>query len=85
MNRCSRLSYRMSEANETQSVPEPEMTPAALSRVHNLSVFFVGMGVFAAVGLALRRTALFGSLELTYFAVGSTVGLVGLLLWVMVR
>jgi hypothetical protein len=61
------------------------MTPAALSRVHNLSVFFVGMGVFAAVGLTLRRTALFGPLELTYFAVGSTVGLVGLLLWAMVR
>jgi hypothetical protein len=75
----------MSETTENEPVPEPNVRPAALSRVLNLSIFFVGIGVFAAVGLALRRTALLGSLELTYFAVGGAVGIVGLLLWAVVR
>lgn len=75
----------MSEANETQSVTDAERTHSALSRVLNLSIFFVGIGVYSTVGLALQQTALFSSLKLTYFSTGVVLGVVGLLLWVVTR
>jgi hypothetical protein len=75
----------MSEATETQSVPESEQTHAALARILNLSIFFVGIGVFSAAGLALQQTDLLASYELTYFTVGVVVGVVGLLLWLVSR
>lgn len=75
----------MSEANETPSVTDAERTHSALSRVLNLSIFFVGIGVYSAVGLALRQTALFSSLRLTYFSTGVVLGVVGLLLWIVTR
>lgn len=84
----------MSEANETKSASEPERsrsvteterTHSALSRVLNLSIFFVGIGVFSAVGFGLRHIGLFSPLQLTYFTVGMVVGVVGLLLALMTR
>lgn len=75
----------MSEANETQSLTETETRHAALSRVLNLAILFVGIGAFAAVGFGLSRIALFESFRLTYFSVGTVVGVVGLLLWVLAR
>lgn len=75
----------MSEATETQSVTDAERTHSALSRVLNLSIFFVGIGVYSAVGLALQQTALLSSLKLTYFSTGVVVGVVGLLLWIVTR
>jgi hypothetical protein len=75
----------MAEANESQSVPDAERTHSALSRVLNLSIFFVGIGVYSAVGLALQQTALLSPLQLTYFSIGVVVGVVGLLLWVVTR
>lgn len=64
---------------------ETETNHAALTRVLNLAIFFVGIGAFAAVGFGLSRVSLFESLQLTYFSVGSVVGAVGLLLWVLAR
>ena len=75
----------MSEANETQSLTGTEPGHAALTRVLNLAILFVGIGAFAAVGFGLSRVALFESLRLTYFAVGTVVGVVGLLLWILAR
>lgn len=75
----------MSESNETKTVPEAERTHAALSRVLNLSIFFVGIGVYSTVGFGLERIALFAPLQITYFAVGAVVGVVGLLLWLVTR
>ena len=82
----------MSETTETTQsdteampVTETERTHTALNRVLNLSIFFVGVGVYAATGLGLQEVALFETLQLTYFAVGSAVGAVGLLLWLVAR
>lgn len=75
----------MSEATETDSVTEPERPQAALNRVLNLSIFFVGVGVFAVTGYVLHQLGRFASLQQTYFAVGVAVGLVGLLLWALTR
>ena len=75
----------MSEANDTQSLTETGTNHAALTRVLNLAILFVGIGAFAAVGFGLSRVALFESLQMTYFAVGTVVGAVGLLLWILTR
>ena len=75
----------MSEATETEPVPESERIGAALNRVLNLSIFFVGIGVYAAGGYALYQLGRFSKLQETYFAVGVALGLVGLLLWVLTR
>ena len=70
---------------ETTPVTETERTHVALNRVLNLSIFFVGAGTYAAIGLGLRKMALFDALGLTYFAVGAAVGAMGLLLWLVTR
>ena len=75
----------MSEANESASVPETEPIRSALSRVLNLSIFFVGVGIYSVVGLGLQEVALFAPLRITYFAVGIAVGAVGVLLWLVTR
>ena len=75
----------MSETSESRSVPETEKTHAALARILNLSIFFVGIGVFSAAGLALQQSGLLRAYELTYFTVGVVVGVVGLLLWLVSR
>lgn len=83
----------MSETTETNPAQDTETTAVteagrrhtALNRVLNLSIFFVGVGVYAATGLGLREVALFEALQLTYFAVGGAVGAVGLLLWAVTR
>ncbi|WP_435180320.1 hypothetical protein [Halorussus sp. AFM4] len=75
----------MSEANETASVPEAEPARSALSRVLNLSILFAGIGIYSVVGLGLEKVELFASLQLTYFAVGTVVGVVGVLLWLVTR
>lgn len=58
---------------------------SAISRVHNLSIFFVGIGIYAIVGFALNQIGLFGDYQMTYFAVGAVVGAVGLLLLLLAR
>lgn len=58
---------------------------AIVSRVLSLSIFFVGVGLFAAIGLALHQTALLAEYQLTYFSVGVAVGVVGILLWLVAR
>lgn len=75
----------MSEANESQTVPETEKRHSALTRVLNLSIFFVGIGVYSAAGFALQQLKLFAPHQLTYFAIGVVVGGVGLLLWLVTR
>lgn len=62
-----------------------EKIRSIVSRVLSLSIFFVGVGVFAAAGLAMSQAALFAEYQLTYFAVGVVVGVVGLLLWLLAR
>lgn len=58
---------------------------SVLSRVHSISTLFVGIGLFAAAGLAMGQMGTFAGLRLTYFAVGAVVGVVGLLLWIVTR
>lgn len=68
-----------------EATTSEEKIRAVVSRVLSLSVFFVGVGVFAAVGLAMHQTALLAEYQLTYFAVGVVVGVVGLLLRLLAR
>jgi hypothetical protein len=75
----------MSEATETDPVPETEQPQVALNRVLNTSIFFVGVGLYAVAGYAMYQLGRFASLQQTYFAVGVVVGLVGLLLWLLTR
>ena len=56
-----------------------------VSRVQSLSIFFVGVGLFAAIGFGMHQTALFSAYQLTYFSVGAAIGVVGLLLGVVTR
>lgn len=65
--------------DDGDSAEEPR--EATLARVRTLSVFFVGVGVFAVVGFALAQAGLFAASQMTYYAVGVVVGAVGLLLW----
>lgn len=58
---------------------------AIVSRVLSLSIFFVGGGSFAMIGLGMHRLAVFAEYQLTYFVVGGAVGLVGILLWLVAR
>lgn len=74
-----------SGADEETSASIREARPATVARVRTLSVFFVGVGVFAAAGFALRQAALFQANQMTYYAVGVVVGVVGLLLWLLTR
>lgn len=62
-----------------------EKIRAIVSRVLSLSIFFVGVGVFATAGLAMSQAGLFAEYQLTYFAVGVVVGVVGVLLWLLAR
>lgn len=81
----------MAQSTETPGTDEKASTsiresrPATVARVRTLSVFFVGVGVFAAIGFALRQAALFQANQMTYYAVGVVVGVVGLLLWLLTR
>lgn len=81
----------MSETSTSTSATASEQSTATrdassvVSRVLSLSIFFVGVGVFAAAGFALHQTALFAEYQLTYFSVGVVVGVVGLLLWILTR
>lgn len=77
------ISDEQPSAEETTT--SEEKVRSIVSRVLSLSIFFVGIGVFAAIGLAMNQVALFGQYQLTYFAVGVAVGVVGLLLLVLTR
>ena len=58
---------------------------AIVSRVQSLSIFFVGVGLFAALGFGMHQTALFPAYQMTYFSVGAALGVVGLLLGLVTR
>lgn len=75
----------MSETSTSKTTTPSEDVRAVVSRVLSLSVFFVGIGVFAVVGFALHQIAMFAEFQLTYFAVGVVVGIVGILLWILTR
>lgn len=79
----------MAESSSSAGVAEESTTAedihAIVSRVLSLSIFFVGVGLFAAIGLALHQTALLAEYQLTYFSVGVAVGVVGILLWLVAR
>lgn len=62
-----------------------EDVQAVVSRVRSLSIFLVGVGIFAAIGLATTQAGLLSSYQMTYFAVGSAIGVVGLLLGLIAR
>lgn len=62
-----------------------EKLRAVVSRVLSLSIFFVGIGVYAVIGFGLHQIALFSEVQLTYYAVGVAFGVVGVLLWLMTR
>lgn len=58
---------------------------AIVSRVQSLSIFFVGVGLFAAIGFGMHQTAVFPAYQMTYFSVGAAMGVVGLLLGLVTR
>ena len=72
-------------AEESEPVTATEKRRVVIGRVLNLSIFFVGVGVFAAAGFVLAQGGLFASYQLTYFSVGAAIGVVGLLLWLLTR
>ena len=69
-------------AGETTS---PKDVRAIVSRVVSLSIFFVGVGLFASIGLGMHQLGVFADYQLTYFAVGGAIGIVGVLLWLVAR
>lgn len=73
------------ETTAARGTTSVEDVRAIISRVLSLAIFFTGVGLFAAIGLAMHQTALFGDYEVTYFAVGVAVGVVGILLWLVSR
>lgn len=81
----SEVSTNEPPASAEETATSEEKIRSIVSRVLSLSIFFVGIGVFAAIGLAMNQVALFAQYQLTYFAVGVVVGVVGLLLWLMAR
>ena len=74
-----------SPAAAEETTTSEEKIRSIVSRVLSLSIFFVGIGVFSAIGLAMSQATLFAQYRLTYFAVGVVVGVVGLLLWLVAR
>jgi len=72
-------------ATEGEPLTTAEQRQTVIARVLNLSIFFVGVGVFAAAGFALQQTGLFAPYQLTYFSVGTAVGVVGVVLWLLTR
>lgn len=72
-------------ATSTEKTTSTEEIRSVVSRVLSLSIFFVGVGVFAAAGFAMHQAGLFSQYRLTYFAVGVVVGVVGVLLWILTR
>ena len=72
-------------ATPTTESTSREDTQAVVSRVLSLSIFFVGVGLFAAIGLVMHQIGLFADYQLTYFAVGGAIGIVGILLWLVAR
>lgn len=56
-----------------------------VSRVLSLAIFFVGVGLFAAIGLVMYQNSLLADYQLSYFAVGVAIGVVGILLWLVAR
>lgn len=81
----------MAETSTSTSATSSDQSTASrdahsvVSRVLSLSIFFVGVGVFAAAGFAMHQTAMFAEYQTTYFSVGVVVGVVGLMLWVLTR
>jgi len=72
-------------AEESEPLTTTEQRQVVIGRILNLSIFFVGVGVFAAAGFALRQVGLLASYGMTYFSVGVAVGVVGLVLWLLAR
>lgn len=84
----------MSETTETEPIPDAESEPSipttgeahpVANRVRTLSIFFLGVGVFAAAGVAMTRSDLLATYRTTYFVVGVVVGAVGVLLQLVAR
>lgn len=72
-------------ADDTSTEASTRSSQTVIGRVLNLSIFFVGLGVFAVTGFGLEQVGLFATYQMTYFAVGGVVGLVGVLLWLITR
>lgn len=72
-------------ANVTNDSIATKDIQSIVSRVVSLSIFFVGVGLFAAIGLAMHQSGFLGEYQTTYFAVGVAIGIVGLLLWLVSR
>lgn len=72
-------------ASATGESASREDVRSVVSRVLSLSIFFLGAGLFSAVGLVMYRIGVFSEYQVTYFAVGVAVGVVGILLWLVAR
>ena len=78
-------STNRSSASAEKTTTSEEKIRSIVSRILSLSIFFVGIGVFSAIGLGMSQASMFAQYQLTYFAVGLVVGVVGLLLWLVAR
>lgn len=72
-------------ATSTDAGRRSKGAQSVVSRVLSLSIFFIGIGVFAAAGFAMVQLGTLADVQLTYFTVGTAVGIVGLLLWIATR
>lgn len=80
------MSEKTSNATtRTSNTSTSENWRAAVARVQSLSIFFVGMGIFALLGLVLHYVGMFADYQLTYFTVGAAIGAIGLLLGLVAR
>lgn len=73
------------DADTVAESASPADVQAIVSRVTSLSIFFLGVGLFAVIGFGLHQSAVLSEYQLTYFAVGVAVGVVGLVLRLVAR
>ncbi|MBZ6493684.1 hypothetical protein [Natrinema longum] len=75
----------MSNVSESAASESTATKSRQVARVLNLSILFVGIGLYAAIGFAMHYVALFSEYQTTYFVVGTAIGVIGLLLWIVTR
>lgn len=74
----------MSNVSESAAA-ESAATASRVGRVLNLSILFIGIGLYAASGFAMQYLGMFSEHQTTYFVVGAAIGVIGFLLWLLTR
>ncbi|WP_226481000.1 hypothetical protein [Natrinema amylolyticum] len=75
----------MSNVSESAGTETATVESSRVARVLNLSILFVGIGLYAGIGFAMYYLQVFSEHQMTYFVVGAAIGFIGLLLWLVTR